>query len=342
MGNHSSMDQLMFCHDIHVRGKGKGMTKFDAHCAAGSDSEDDFVGSVVDDYDVEESKSLGDGRFSKVYLCWRKALPSKKYAMKVIDTTGPGAASRSQVEEEIFILRMLGDSAGIVRCIEADMTGDTIRIVLDLCVGGELYDAIRAKHHYTEHEARTTVHRILTGVAYVHSKGVMHRDLKPENILLIDRQRCTEVKISDFGLARAAKDYPRKLPRATTICGSDFYLAPELIMQQEYGREIDVWAVGVITYVILCGSLPFFDNVLHKLYRQIVERDLRFSEQPWKAVSKGAQDFIVRTLQVRPGERISAGDALSHMWIYDPTRNNRVEPQPGAGIFVESRPATHQ
>jgi len=116
-------------------------------------------------------------------------------------------------------------------------------------------------------------------------------------------------------LAKISRDYPRRLPRSHSICGSDFYLAPEVIKQEEYGREIDIWALGVITYVLLSGSLPFFHNVLHKLYRQIVERDLSFPEQSWKNVSKGALDFILRLLQVRAGDRITADQALSHPWL---------------------------
>merc|ERR1719454_1118582 len=143
----------------------------------------------------------------------------------------------------------------------------------------------------------------------------MHRDLKPENILLSSKERYTDVKISDFGLAKISRDYPRTLPRSHSICGSDFYLAPEVIKQEEYGREIDIWSIGVITYVLLSGSLPFFHNVLHKLYRQIVERDLSFPEQQWRNVSKGALDFILRLLQIRPGDRLTAEQALNHPWL---------------------------
>mmetsp|Transcript_56273 Transcript_56273/g.142371 ORF Transcript_56273/g.142371 Transcript_56273/m.142371 type:complete len:249 (+) Transcript_56273:3-749(+) len=143
----------------------------------------------------------------------------------------------------------------------------------------------------------------------------MHRDLKPENILLVSKVSNTDIKISDFGLAKISRDYPRRLPRSHSICGSDFYLAPEVIKQEEYGREIDIWALGVITYVLLSGSLPFFHQVLHKLYRQIVERDLSFPEQAWKNVSKGALDFILRLLQVRAGDRLTAEQAVSHPWL---------------------------
>merc|ERR1712118_261890 len=99
------------------------------------------------------------------------------------------------------------------------------------------------------------------------------------------------------------------------VCGSDYYLAPEVIKQEEYGREIDIWAVGVISYVLLSGSLPFFHSVLHKLYRQIVERDLAFPEGQWKNVSIGAQDFTLQLLQVQVEDRPTAEQALKYSWL---------------------------
>jgi len=205
---------------------------------------------------------------------------------------------------------------------------------MDLCQGGELYDAVQDAPlgHYSEPDAKATIKCILEGVDYIHSKGIMHRDLKPENILLASKLTPTDVKISDFGLAKVSRDYPRKLPRSHSICGSDFYLAPEIIKQEEYGREIDIWAVGVITYVLLSGSLPFFHQVLHKLYRQIVERDVSFPEEAWKNVSKGALDFILRLLQVRAGDRLSAEQSLSHPWVKGQTSGSSF-----GGSFQDQR-----
>merc|ERR1719159_518071 len=190
-----------------------------------------------------------------------------------------------------------------------------IRLVAELCEGGELYNRIEQKQYYSEKDGKILVRNLLEAVAYIHGKGIMHRDLKPENILLVSKSSDTDIKISDFGLAKMSKDFPHRLPRSHSICGSDFYLAPEVVKQEEYGREIDIWSVGVITYVLLNGSLPFFHNVLHKLYRQIVERDLSFPEQQWSKVSKGAQDFILRLLQVRAGDRLTAEQALNHPWL---------------------------
>jgi len=190
-----------------------------------------------------------------------------------------------------------------------------MRFVFELCEGGELYDRVQQKGFYPEQDAKILLRNLLDAIEYIHSKGIMHRDLKPENILLSSKTSDTDVKISDFGLAKVSKDYPRRLPRSHSICGSDFYLAPEVIKQEEYGREIDLWSVGVILYVLLSGSLPFFHTVLHKLYRQIVERDLVFPSKSWTNVSKGAQNFILQTLQTRAGDRLTAEQARKHPWL---------------------------
>jgi len=267
-------------------------------------------------YEVDESNYIGTGKFSVVHLCWRRYQPEKRYALKVINTRPDDHQSTNRIYEEINIMRALGNHPAIIQLVDMDESmGNSIRLVLELCEGGELYDRIQQKQFYPEQEAKLLIRNLLEAVGFIHSKGIMHRDLKPENILLASKVSNTDVKVSDFGLAKISKDYPRRLPRSHSICGSDFYLAPEVIKQEEYGREIDIWSVGVVCYVVLSGSLPFFHNVLHKLYRQIVERDLAFPEQAWKSVAKGAQDFILRLLQVRPGDRLTAEQGLNHPWL---------------------------
>ncbi|CAJ1390616.1 unnamed protein product [Effrenium voratum] len=267
-------------------------------------------------FEVDEGNVLGTGKFSTVYLCQRRNHPERRFALKAISTYTGDNASLARIYEEIAIMRAIDHHPSIIRLVDMDeSSGNTIRLVLELCEGGELYDRIQQKRFYSESDTKMLVRNLLEAVSFIHSKGIMHRDLKPENILLVSKVSNTDIKVSDFGLAKLSKDYPRRLPRSTSICGSDFYLAPEVIKQEEYGREIDIWAVGVITFVVLSGALPFFNAVLHKLYRQIVERDVSFSDQRWKSVSAGAQDFILRLLQVRPGDRLTAEQGLQHPWL---------------------------
>lgn len=267
-------------------------------------------------YEVDEGNELGSGKFSTVYRCWKREQPETHFALKVINTYAGDHASLTRIYEEISIMKQIGRHPSIIQLLtEDDSTPNTIRLVLELCEGGELYDRIQQKRFYCESDAKLLVKNVLEAVAFIHSKGIMHRDLKPENILLVSKVSNTDIKVSDFGLAKISKDYPHRLPRSHSICGSDFYLAPEVIKQEEYGREIDIWAVGVVAFVVLSGSLPFYNTVLHKLYRQIVERDISFVDSVWRNISAGAQDFILRMLQARPGDRLTAEQGLMHPWL---------------------------
>jgi len=293
-------------------------------------------------YEVDESNYIGTGKFSVVHLCWRRYQPEKRYALKVINSRPDDHQSLTRIHEEINIMHKLGNHPSVIQLVDMDDSlSNTIRLVLELCEGGELYDRIQQKQYYPEHEAKILIKNLLEAVSFIHGKGIMHRDLKPENILLASKVSNTDIKISDFGLAKVSKDYPRRLPRSHSICGSDFYLAPEVIKQEEYGREIDIWSVGVVCYVILSGSLPFFHNVLHKLYRQIVERDLSFPEQAWKSVAKGSQDFILRLLQVRPGDRLTAEQGMNHPWLRGASKKDGSFDLNANGAPIEPRSTPH-
>jgi len=314
MGN--EVGQLIDCNGIDEKdGKKRRHSGIEhiARCLADVDTDDECLFDDAYDFDPQ---ILGTGRFSIVHTCWRKGEPDNKFAVKVIDRTMAGSVSLNRIQSEITILQKLDGHDALIKLVDVDQSScDCIRLVMELCDGGELYDRIKELKNYSENDARSCVFNLNSAMKYVHNNGIMHRDLKPENILLVGRRSHTDIKISDFGLAKMSEDFPKKLPRATSILGSDFYLAPELIAQQEYGREIDVWACGVITYILLSGSLPFFSNVLHKLYRQIVERELRFSEPVWGRVSTTAKDFILRMMEVRPTERLTADGALKHSWL---------------------------
>ncbi|CAK0809912.1 unnamed protein product [Prorocentrum cordatum] len=266
-------------------------------------------------YEVDESSVIGTGRFAVVRLCWLRDEPEACFALKVISQC-EAPADLARVHEEIKTLNVIGMHPGITSLVDIDKSlPGTIRLVMELCEGGELYDRIESKGCYSELDAKACSSNLLKAVAYIHGKGIMHRDLKPENILLVSSASDTDVKISDFGLAKVAQGFPNELPRSQSICGSDFYLAPEIIRQEQYGREVDAWALGVIVYVLLSGVLPFFHAELHKMYRQIVERDISFPDKPWKSVSKTAMDFILSLCCIKPSDRLTAQRGLSHPWL---------------------------
>lgn len=294
--------------------------------------------STFDDlYETDDSKPIGTGKFSEVFLCWRRDNPAKRYALKVIKLRPEDFGTMKRIEEEIELMEQLANHPSLIQLIDVDRDGHgSIKLVLELCEGGELFARIRQKKFYTENEAKDLMRQLLEAVAFIHSKGIMHRDLKPENILLSSKHSDSDIKVSDFGLAKQSKDYPKKLPRSHSICGSDFYLAPEVIKNEEYGREIDIWAVGVVCFVLLSGALPFFHTILHKLYRMIVERDLAFQDSQWENVSQGAKDFVLRLLQVRPGDRLTAEQALNHPWL-----RNAASPNGSFGSQSNFRSNSH-
>merc|ERR1712046_208271 len=144
------------------------------------------MGGFDEIYKVDESNYIGTGKFAVVHLCWKKHQPDRRYALKVINTKIGDTASLNRIREEINILRVIGnDRVGLVGLVDVDESvPGSIRLVLELCEGGELYDRIQQKQYYAEHEAKACCRNLLEAVAYIHGKGIMHRDLKPENILL--------------------------------------------------------------------------------------------------------------------------------------------------------------
>ncbi|KAF4748626.1 hypothetical protein FOZ63_015117, partial [Perkinsus olseni] len=161
------------------------------------------------------------------------------FALKIVevDDGGKDAGSVQRIQEEIRVLRLVRGHPYVITLRDVDDRGldsrPTVKLVFDLCEGGDLYERVRQVGNYPNREAKIVLRNLVDGLAFIHSKGLMHRDLKPENILMVNRKSNTEIKIADFGLARRSPDFPRQPPRSGTICGSDFYLAPEIIRQEE-------------------------------------------------------------------------------------------------------------
>lgn len=251
--------------------------------------------------------------------------------------------------EEISVMYDLKNHPHCVSVLNYSIEENEIYIVMESCDGGDLHTRIQKKGAYSEFEARAIIRQILDAIIYMHSIGIMHRDIKPENILLESHKDDITCRLSDFGLSKRAegsysnylnkptllssapplannKSFPPKqlpsfnkqlslLPRALSSCGSDFYLAPELIKRVEYGREVDLWSVGVLTYVLLSGLLPFHHTDLRTLYRQILLREVSFPISYFGHVTKSAKDFILGLLTVDPAKRMDAKSALKHAWL---------------------------
>lgn len=252
---------------------------------------------------------LGTGNFAKVYKGTCKKT-GQEYALKVVEKKSMNLVRLAQ---EIQILETLKHPSimGFIECIE---TKTKVVIVCELLQGGELFDRILKKGSYSESDAKAVVKELLSALEYAHSVGVIHRDLKPENIILTSQDNDKNVKISDFGLAKMLDDSLV----TQTLCGTPMYVAPELLdpNRPPYGPTVDVWAVGVITFILLGGYPPFFDKDLAKLYSMIRHLDFSFDEDYWRDVSDSAKEFIAHLL-VFADERPDAKTAQEHEWLAD-------------------------
>jgi len=211
---------------------------------------------------------------------------------------------------EVDILKKV-NHPNIIALKELFDTPDKLYLVMELVTGGELFDKIVEKGSYTESEASHLVRKIVSAVDYLHNLGIVHRDLKPENLLLKRADNDLEIAIADFGLSKIVGQQMMM----QTACGTPSYVAPEVLNASGYGKEVDMWSIGVITYILLCGFPPFYGDTVPEIFEQIMEANFDYPEEYWHTVSKEAKDFINRLLVVDSDKRLSAGDALRHPWL---------------------------
>jgi len=265
---------------------------------------------LEDHYFVRER--IGKGAFSTVYEAIEKET-GDKYAVKIINRK---YIKQKLLDREIEIMTKIRHP-NILFCKAVYETDSQICLVLELVQGGELYDKIVDEGEYTEPEAREIVYQILSAVEYLHSCQIAHRDLKPENILCSGAttsfkrgSRFEKIKVADFGLS---KMFDREL--LLSQCGSPTYVAPEVLMAVPYDQSVDMWAVGVITYVILTGCFPFFEeqNNYKALYQKIINIDYKFPED--QPMSNEVKDFINCLLVKDPSRRPTASMCKRHVWL---------------------------
>lgn len=260
---------------------------------------------ALDDFFEVESE-LGRGATSVVYRCKQKGT-QKPYALKVLKKT----VDKKIVRTEIGVLLRLSHP-NIIKLKEIFETPAEISLVLELVTGGELFDRIVEKGYYSERDAADAVKQILEAVAYLHENGIVHRDLKPENLLYATPAPDAPLKIADFGLSKIVEHQVLM----KTVCGTPGYCAPEILRGCAYGPEVDMWSVGVITYILLCGFEPFYDERGDQfMFRRILNCEYYFISPWWDEVSLNAKDLVKKLIVLDPKKRLTTFQALQHPWV---------------------------
>ncbi|XP_042706094.1 calcium/calmodulin-dependent protein kinase type II subunit gamma isoform X13 [Chrysemys picta bellii] len=290
----------------------------------------------TDDYQLYEE--LGKGAFSVVRRCVKKN-SSQEYAAKIINTKKLSARDHQKLEREARICRLLkhpnigkseaekllyfGLSWTCLELVRA-RTPSAVRLhdsiseegfhylVFDLVTGGELFEDIVAREYYSEADASHCIHQILESVNHIHQHDIVHRDLKPENLLLASKCKSAAVKLADFGLAIEVQGEQQAW---FGFAGTPGYLSPEVLRKDPYGKPVDIWACGVILYILLVGYPPFWDEDQHKLYQQIKAGAYDFPSPEWDTVTPEAKNLINQMLTINPAKRITADQALKHPWV---------------------------
>ncbi|XP_071609547.1 calcium/calmodulin-dependent protein kinase type II subunit delta isoform X5 [Heliangelus exortis] len=262
----------------------------------------------TDEYQLFEE--LGKGAFSVVRRCM-KITSGQEYAAKIINTKKLSARDHQKLEREARICRLL-KHPNIVRLHDSISEEGFHYLVFDLVTGGELFEDIVAREYYSEADASHCIQQILEAVLHCHQMGVVHRDLKPENLLLASKSKGAAVKLADFGLAIEVQGEQQAW---FGFAGTPGYLSPEVLRKDPYGKPVDMWACGVILYILLVGYPPFWDEDQHRLYQQIKAGAYDFPSPEWDTVTPEAKDLINKMLTINPAKRITASEALKHPWI---------------------------
>ncbi|XP_044741623.1 calcium/calmodulin-dependent protein kinase type 1 isoform X1 [Chrysoperla carnea] len=281
--------------------------------------------SVDEKYYLKEL--LGTGAFSEVRLAESKDRPGQMFAVKIIDKKALKGKEDS-LENEIKVLRRFSEQTqpqksmdnvvqptrlkhpNIVQLLETFEDKSKVYLVMELVTGGELFDRIVEKGSYTEKDASHLIRQVLEAVDYMHEQGVVHRDLKPENLLYYSPDEDSKIMISDFGLSKMEDS-----GIMATACGTPGYVAPEVLAQKPYGKAVDVWSIGVISYILLCGYPPFYDENDANLFAQILKGEFEFDSPYWDEISDSAKDFIQKLMCVNVEKRFTCRQALQHPWI---------------------------
>ncbi|XP_068575248.1 calcium/calmodulin-dependent protein kinase type II subunit gamma isoform X9 [Cebidichthys violaceus] len=262
----------------------------------------------TDEYQLYEE--LGKGAFSIVRRCVKKST-GQEYAAKIINTKKLSARDHQKLDREARICRLL-KHPNIVRLHDSISEEGFHYLVFDLVTGGELFEDIVAREYYSEADASHCINQILESVSHIHQHDIVHRDLKPENLLLASKMKGAAVKLADFGLAIEVQGDQQAW---FGFAGTPGYLSPEVLRKDPYGKPVDIWACGVILYILLVGYPPFWDEDQHKLYQQIKAGAYDFPSPEWDTVTPEAKNLINQMLTINPAKRITADQAIKHPWV---------------------------
>ncbi|KAI8049470.1 calcium/calmodulin-dependent protein kinase type I [Syncephalis plumigaleata] len=257
---------------------------------------------------------LGQGTYATV----KEAVhieTGERFAVKVLNKKL--MAGREQlIRNEITVLKRISlGHSNVLSLRDYFETQNNLYLVMDLASGGELLDRICQKGSYYETDAARLVYTITDVVAYLHSNDIVHRDLKPENLLFRTPEEDSDLLVADFGLSRIVER--EKFHLLTTTCGTPGYMAPEIFLKKGYGAEVDMWAIGVITYFLLCGYTPFDRETNAEEIQAIIRAEYSFEpKEYWADISEDAKNFIRSTLMTDPQKRLNAHDALNHPWLH--------------------------
>ena len=267
------------------------------------------MGDLYSNYEL--CNYLGKGGFGRVYKV-RHKLSNQYRAMKIIQCKSSSEHHSLTINKEINILKNL-DHPNIIKVYEFYSSEKYVYIINELCTGGELFDKIVDVKHFSELVACNIMRQLFSAVAYCHENGVIHRDLKPENILIENSEEKDKdffhIKVIDFGTCEILKK--KKL---TEQIGTSFYIAPE-VLKNGYNEKCDLWSCGVILYILLCGSPPFYGKNEKEIFRKILDGNFTFRHKIWNKISNEAKNLVLKLLQVNPTKRISAKEALEDVWF---------------------------
>ncbi|XP_045340359.1 serine/threonine-protein kinase 33 isoform X1 [Leopardus geoffroyi] len=260
---------------------------------------------------------LGQGSFGMVFEATDKETETK-WAIKKVNKDKAGSSAVKLLEREVNILKSVKHEH-IIHLEQVFETPKKMYLVMELCEDGELKEILDRKGHFSENETRWIIQSLASAIAYLHNKDIVHRDLKLENIMVKssftddNNEMNLNIKVTDFGLA--VKKQGRSEAMLQTTCGTPIYMAPEVINAHDYSQQCDIWSIGVIMYILLCGEPPFLASSEEKLFELIRKGELHFEDPIWDSISDCAKSVLKQLMKVDPAHRITAKELLDNQWI---------------------------